>query len=98
MARLVDLGCGEEIGCVDEQFVARGIPEWVRPRRDGGWTEPLTPPEGMQQIRPDGIALLVAWPRRKLLDDLEEILGDDLDEILRKRIRKRRQPAVPNPE
>jgi hypothetical protein len=99
MATLVDLGSGERIGRVDEQVVARGIPEWVRPPREGGWTDAVALSEaGIRQIRPDGIVLLAAWPHRDLLpDNPDEIQGEDLDDTLRQRIRMRRETGGPAP-
>jgi len=99
MGTLVDLGSGERIGIVDEHLMAQGIPEWVRPPREGGWTEPVAPPDGIRQIRPDGIALVAPGMRRGLLDAVvDEALRDDLDEILRKRISERREAGAPDPD
>jgi hypothetical protein len=99
MGTLVDLGSGEEIGLVDEHLVAQGIPEWVRPPRAGGWTDPVAPPDGIRQIRPDGIALVAPGVRRGLLDvAADEAQRDDLDEILRERISERREAGAPDPD
>ncbi|TMB89110.1 MAG: hypothetical protein E6J45_10625 [Chloroflexi bacterium] len=99
MGTLLDLGSGEKIGIVDDHLLAQGIPEWVRPPREGGWTEPVAPPDGTRQIRPDGIALVAPGLRRGLLDDvIDDVPRDNLDEMLRERIYERRRAGAADPD
>jgi hypothetical protein len=92
VAALVDLLSGEEIGRVDDAAAARGIPGWVRRQNVRSWTQSVDAPEGVQQIRPDAIALVARErPRKTLFNTRAKPPADDLDEILRERMRSRRE-------